>query len=71
MTINTTYVAWLVDWIKRGVLNVRTNASFAITDVTNTDYKAAVIAEFAAQVSAGTITAAQYQTYTGTAYSAG
>lgn len=46
--INQTYVNWLVTWIQNGTVNISTGKPFAIDDIKNTDYKAAVQAQFTA-----------------------
>jgi len=58
--VNQAYVDKLVGLIKQGVIT--------ITSIKLTEYTNAVIAEFKAEVAAGTITTAEYKTYTGLDY---
>ncbi|WP_217302438.1 hypothetical protein [Clostridium sp. 001] len=40
--MNQEYVNWLVAFIRNGTINIKTGKPFAINDIINTDYKAAV-----------------------------
>jgi hypothetical protein len=62
MTVTTDLFNRLLSLVKQGL--IITNS------IKDSDYSAAIITELKAEVVAGTITAAQYETYTGTVYSA-
>lgn len=47
--MNQEYVSWLVSWIKNGTVNIKTGKAFAIGDIINADYKAAVQQALTAQ----------------------
>lgn len=47
--VNEIYVNWLVNWVKNGIINIKTGKPFVLDDIINTDYKAAVQAKLTAQ----------------------
>lgn len=70
MSVNTSYVQWLTQWIQTGTINMSTGKPFVITDIKNPDYATAVINSFKSMVANNQITPDQYQQYTGQTYSA-